>query len=111
MENAINNIWARPAPDAQWSLQFMLNEAQGNLWVFRRNPAVSRPLEEVILHDASRVPYLALEVQLLFKAKDPRPKDQADFELVLPLLSLASRCWLARALTQTHAGHAWLDWL
>lgn len=51
---------------------------------------------------------LAPEVQLLYKSKQPRPKDQADFEAVLPSLTGGQREWLRAALTIVSAGHPWL---
>lgn len=46
-------------------------------------------------------------VVLLFKAKNTRDKDEADFTGVLPLLSRAERGWLDAALGLTHPDHPW----
>ncbi len=56
-----------------------------------------------------RIPYLVPEIQLLYKAPGMRPKDLADFEGVLPTLSVPARVWLGRALTIAHPEHTWLD--
>jgi hypothetical protein len=45
---------------------------------------------------------------LLFKAKHVRPKDQADFDDGLPLLTEAQRSTLSSLLDQVHPGHTWL---
>jgi hypothetical protein len=103
-----NSIWCRPAPDAPWCLQLLLASSDNGSWVFRRNPTIVRPLATIGLRTADGVPYLAPVIQLLFKAKDPRPKDIADFNLVLPELRGADRAWLASALAATHPGHPWL---
>lgn len=103
-----NSVWCRPAPEAPWRLQLLLATSDNGNWVFRRNAAIVRPLQTVGLRTADGVPYLAPAVQLLFKAKAPRPKDLADFNLVLPKLRGADRAWLARALAATHPGHPWL---
>ena len=103
-----NSVWCRPAPGVPWCLQLLLADSDNGNWVFRRNPAIVQPLEAIGLHTADGVPYLAPSVQLLFKAKNPRPKDIADFNAVLPELSTADRAWLASALTATHPGHPWL---
>ncbi|MEV0590446.1 hypothetical protein [Nonomuraea cavernae] len=50
-----------------------------------------------------------IEVQLLYKAKGTRPKDQADFEAVLPLLSDGQRRWLDEALETEHTTHPWRE--
>jgi hypothetical protein len=55
------------------------------------------------------IPIIAPEIQLLFKAKNTRPKDQADFERTLPHLNQPQIHWLARALEEHHPGHAWID--
>src|SRR6266568_5925618 len=86
----------------------LLADSDNGNWVFRRNPAIVRPLQRIGLRTADGVPYLAPTLQLLFKAKDPRPKDIADFNLMLPELRAADRAWLASALAATHPGHPWL---
>ena len=40
---------------------------------------------------ADGIPYLTSTIQLLFKAKGPRPKDGLDFDAVLPGLRSADR--------------------
>ena len=48
-------------------------------WVYRRDPTVTRPWEEAVLHTPETgIPYLAPDLQLLFKSKDHRPKDDED---------------------------------
>ncbi|MFE7541522.1 hypothetical protein ACFU5X_12320, partial [Streptomyces platensis] len=53
------------------------------------------------------VPFLAPDVQLYYKAKAPRPKDEGDFDTVLPLLTKRQRRWLVEALTKTYGPHPW----
>ncbi len=48
-------------------------------WVCRRDPSITLPYSELILHTRTGVPYLAPEVVLLFKAKHLRPKDRHRF--------------------------------
>ena len=57
---------------------------------------------------SNSIPYLAPEIQLLYKAKGLRPKDEADFARTLPALDEKSRQWLAQSLALVHPGHAWL---
>ena len=91
----VHDIWARPTPTSPWQLQFMFNEADGDDWVFRRDPSIRRPLVEVIRHTSDGVPYLAPEVQLLFKAARKRERDVADWDVMVPLLDDSAREWLA----------------
>jgi hypothetical protein len=87
----------------------MLDEAEGNDWIYRRNPAVRRPLESLIVRRGGE-PFLAVEVQLLYKAPGAVtvPKNRQDFEACLPHLDQIQRAWLASALQAAHPGHTWL---
>ena len=104
----VNSVWCRPTPEAPWALQLMLARTRGDLWLYRRHPSISRPVEEIGLESAEGLLYLAPELQLLYKSKTPRPKDTVDFEVVLPLLPSSRRRWLAAALRETDAGHPWI---
>jgi len=57
---------------------------------------------------SSGIRYLAPEIQLLYKAKAYRPKDQADFERIVPRLDATARSWLRHSLEKTLPGHSWL---
>jgi hypothetical protein len=96
----IHDIWARPSPSSPWQVQFMLNESEGDDWVYRRNAAVRMPLVVAVRRSADGLPYLAPEIQLLFKARSsaPRPRDAADLALARPLLDRAARSWLDAAI-------------
>jgi Domain of unknown function (DUF4111) len=67
-------------------LGFLLEQGSADRWLFRRHPAVTRPLHQLGRTTADGVPFVAPEVALLFKAKLPRFKDQRDFDRVLPHL-------------------------
>lgn len=58
---------------------------------------------------ANGIPYLAPDVQLFYKAKNPRPKDETDLAAVLPTLTDDRRQWLADAITRTYGRHPWPD--
>ena len=88
-------------------LGFLLEQGSDDRWVFRRHPAVTRPLHQVGRATADGVPFVAPEVALLFKAKLPRFKDQRDFDRALPHLDGPARAWLAWALEQAYPGHPW----
>ncbi|GGJ71444.1 hypothetical protein GCM10010121_097590 [Streptomyces brasiliensis] len=66
------------------------------------------PYDAIIERTADGIPYLVPELVLLFKAKATRPKDQADFEGVLPLLDPPRRNHLRGWLELIHPGHPWL---
>jgi hypothetical protein len=104
-----HDVWCRPEPSAPWALQLMLDRAEADVWVYRRDARVRRPLADLD-GPASTVQRRVLtpEVQLLYKSKTPRPKDDADFEACLPCLSDVQRRWLSDALHLTAPEHAWL---
>lgn len=105
----VNSLWGRAADSARWELELMLDEASDNHWVFRREPTIRRPLTTAIRHTADGTPYLAPEIQLLYKARAPRAQDQADFLHIAPRLDLDARSWLQDALAKTDPGHTWLS--
>lgn len=78
------------------------------MWICRRDESLRLPYDAIIKRTANGIPYLMPELVLLFKAKATRPKDQADFDGVLPLLSQARRDVLSGWLTRVHPGHPWL---
>lgn len=89
-------------------LEVLLNESDGDDWVFRRNPTVRRPLSQVGVTFAVGFPYLRPEIVLLYKAKNPQGRDEADFENVLPFIDVENILWLREKLSQCHPQHAWL---
>ncbi|MEV6716660.1 hypothetical protein AB0M48_32025 [Lentzea sp. NPDC051208] len=63
----------------------------------------------VIERTADRIPFLAPELVLLFKAKEVRPKDQQDFDGVLPCSDRSGVVRCRKWLAQVHPGHSWLS--
>jgi hypothetical protein len=104
----VHDIWLRPRSSAPWAIQLMVGENDGEQWICRRDARIRRPLVTIGQRAAGGVSYLAPEIQLLYKAKSPRPKDEADFIRALPALDQGRRLWLAQSLALIHPGHAWL---
>jgi hypothetical protein len=79
LEVPLHGVWVRPTFDAPWLCEFLLNEREGQHWVYGRNPAVRKPLDEVgVMAPAGGVPILVPEIVLLYKAhelKHPSPLD------------------------------------
>ena len=111
LEAAIHDVWCRPASTEPWTLQLMIADTHDEQWVFRRSPRIVRPIAAIGGVTADGIPYLAPEIQLLYKAKGRRPKDEADFRSALPALDQERRQWLRDTLATTHPGHPWLDTL
>jgi hypothetical protein len=104
----VSSLWCRESEKTFWKFEIMLDESEGDLWVYRRDRAIRRNLLSLILRDSWGIPYLAPEVQLLYKAKHARSQDQLDFAAVVPMLSDAAKDWLREALKQTLPGHSWI---
>ncbi|WP_338672596.1 amino acid transporter [Streptomyces sp. SCSIO 30461] len=104
----LHDIWCRRTPETPWAIQLMLDEAVGAQWVSRRHPAIRLPVDRLGRTSESGIPYLAPEVQLFYKAKAARDKDETDFQAVLPLLDVPARAWLADAIKMIAPGHPWI---
>ena len=105
----VHSLWCRPSGTIRWTLELMLDESVDDVWVYRRNSSIRRALSTVIRRDASGLPYLAPEVQLLYKSRHVRPRDHDDFELIAPVLDAGSRDWLMAALERCDPGHSWIS--
>ena len=105
----VHCLWGRPRGEKAWVLELMVDESEGDLWVFRRERSLRRPLDSAIARTAEGIPYLSPEIQLLYKANRARPQDDADFHLVEARLNPAARAWLRAALARLDARHEWLD--
>jgi hypothetical protein len=104
-----HQTWAWDAAAGRWRFDVFREPHDGDTWICRRDDEgrLRRPYREVIRRTPDGIPYSAIELTLLFKAKHTRDKDGADFEATLPLLSPAERDWLAGALDLLHPGHPW----
>jgi hypothetical protein len=59
--------------------------------------------------DANVIARLKREIVLLYKAKAPTAKGNADFATVLPHLRQEQRGWLVHALDITGGSHRWAE--
>lgn len=93
-------------------LDILFSEREGEQWVWRRNRKVSIHISEVGLTSSTGIPYLNPAIVLAFKSgtqgKEPRTKDQQDFEQTLPSLSEEQKSWMRLALQTQAPGHRWL---
>jgi hypothetical protein len=77
-------------------------------WAYRRDPRITRPWDDAVLRSPDGVPYLAPELQLLFKSRTVRPRDQQDAEVVIPRLGPERRTALGSLLAADHPWQALL---
>ena len=99
--------WARDKATGKWRLDIFREPHDGDVWVCRRDSRIRRPYPEIIEFTSDGIPYLIPEIVLLFKAKDRRDKDEADFAGVVPVLDVGRRDWLDDALGLIHPAHPW----
>jgi len=100
-----NNLWARPSPDSPWALDMTISDGDNDRWIYRRNRAITRAWDQAVLREpVGKVPYLAPELQLLFKSVNVRAKDQVDADEVIPNLPPDRASLLFDALPN---GHEW----
>jgi hypothetical protein len=103
----VHDIWCRPKQTDPWAIQLIVTDTRDDQWLFRRDARITRPLITIGCLTDDGISYLAPEIQLLYKARSPRPKDEADFARVHPYLDQKSRQWLAQALAIVHPHHPW----
>jgi hypothetical protein len=92
-------------------LDVQVNERSGGRWRLSRRPRVSIALDRAAGPSAWGLPVLRPEALLFYKAEDTRPRDDADFQALLPLLDRRQAAWLRRAIERVQPGHAWLGTL
>ena len=105
----VHDVWCREDIDAPWRFSLMLDEADGDMWYSRRDSTVRKAVAELTAQHPGMPPFLAPDVQLYYKAKDVRAKDEQDLNMVLPILTPRQRAWLAQAVYRSYgASHPWL---
>lgn len=105
---ASNSIWARRRGESKWLLEFILNDAEGDEWIYRRDPRIRMERSKITTR-VNGLDCIRPEIQLLFKAKHMRDRDVADFEAHAPQLGPRSAGWLRDALSLTLPGHSWIE--
>ena len=106
LDDDVHGLWARETEHGPWRLQINLEPVDGGEWVYRREPRIRLPIERVVRRRGS-LPYVDPAVQLLWKAKDTRAKDEQDFTAVVPQLTAEQRRWLAGAIALSHPASPW----
>lgn len=105
-----HQCWIADPDSGNWYLDLMLEPGDSETWVFRRDERIQESRDRMIDRDGD-IPFLRPEGVLLYKAKSPRAKDQADLESCLPSLPPESRLWLAASISMIYPDHHWLDLL
>ena len=108
LSSPVHEIHAQSESEPQTELEILLQEETDMKWVYRRNASIRADKRSIVLSSAAGIPYLSPEIVLLYKAKQQRGKDEADFALVRDRLGGEQRLWLKAAIETCHPGHSWL---
>jgi len=108
MPDWADQVWLREHAWQPWVADVVTTPDEAGRWVFRRDPAVTAPLDEVTWVDADGIRYLNPEIVLAYKAKLARPKDDGDLAAALPRLDDRQRRWLRDIVARLHPEHRWL---
>jgi hypothetical protein len=102
-----HQFWVLDPVAGKWRLDIMTDPGSESRWVYRRDHRIAAPRREMLGRSEGGIPYLRPHAVLLFKAKDPRPKDEFDFAGALSKLASGERAWLADALALAHPQSPW----
>lgn len=100
-------VWTRRAATEPWEYDVLLAPGTADEWVYKRDTSIRMPMSEA-LWVREEIPYLQPQIQLLYKAKGMRKKDQLDFDNTMPHLDESRRTWLGAVLAQTLPEHPWI---
>ena len=103
----IHELHAHRAGAPASTVEFLLNEHDPSAWIYRRDPVIRRELQRAILWRGT-TPFLAPEIVLLYKSKDPRGHDDLDLRTALPAMTSDQRNWLRDAIARASDAHPWL---
>jgi len=104
----VHEVHARSRSQENLNLEFLLNERDATDWIYRRDPNERRALDRAVLRQGD-IAFLAPEIVLLYKSKNPRDADDTDLLALLPSMSLEQRDWLRHAVERQHPTHSWLQ--
>ena len=102
-----HQTWVLDPRAQEWRMDVMLEPGDAAVWECRRPGRIRASRTWMVGRSADGIPYLQPQGVLLYKAKAPRPKDEADLRTCLPRLDEEQRRWLGDALDLAHPGHPW----
>lgn len=107
-DHRLHNIWVHDPDRDRFVLQINLEDGDGAGWRYRRDPRITLPWGSAVTPIDS-VPTGAPVTQLLWKSRDPRPRDEHDLDIAHGLLSPEQRRWLGEAVRRAHPRSPWAD--
>jgi hypothetical protein len=104
-------VWGRPTPAEPWAIEVMLAGGDETTWRLRTDPEITLPGAHLVRSSRTGIPYGTPEVQMLYKSKMARTKDDTDMARVLYLMSEPERRWLANSISRSDPENPWIDLL
>ena len=104
-----HELWSREKGRDAWMLEILVEECDGDRWVYRRDPSIGALAKDIARTTASGIPYIRPDIQLLYKSKGARPVDESDLIAMLPSLDVAQRATLAAWIGKAEPKHRWLE--
>lgn len=106
----VHDVWCRRSPSSPWEFQLMIDDTDGDDWLFRRDGRIRRPIQSLTGRASTKdLAVLSPEIQLLYKSKGLRKKDEADFQAVRQHLAGSELHWLRAALAVVSPDHPWIS--
>lgn len=103
-----NAIWCRENESAAWRFEFLLAPFSSDEWIYRRTAKIRGPRDSFGWKTSDGVQVISPEIQLLYKSKARRLKDEEDFQNCWPALDQKQKAWLKEVITIEHGSeHPW----
>ena len=93
------SVWLRHSAYGLWEYEVMLDPSDAETWRFRRDTAVTMPLEDA-LFERDGIRFAKPEIVLAYLAQDET--DSTALELALPALDRPARDWLMDRIADDH---------
>jgi hypothetical protein len=103
-----HELWSRERGHETWQLEILIEEREGDRWVYRRDRDIGAHAKDIGRVTADGIPYIRPDIQLLYKSKGGRPVDESDLLAVLPTLDPAQKATIAAWISKADPVHRWL---
>jgi hypothetical protein len=104
----VQDIWILNEDFSAWCLQIMLYDVEDGFWIYKRNKNIKVEYD-CLFWEKDGIKLIKPEIQLLYKSKSIRPKDEEDFQIVSKKLDENAKKWLNNTLTQCYGQHKWIS--
>lgn len=103
-----HELWCRERGRDAWQLEILVEEREGDRWVYRRHPRIGLHVRDLGRFSNEGLPYIRPDVQLLYKSKSSRGIDESDLIALLPRLDAYQRATLSAWISADDPAHRWL---